>query len=136
MEERTAAKKGSITTKTGSIVIADEVVANIAGIAVMEVEGVAAVSGSWGSGIIELLKKKDFSKGVKVELAESEAVIDVYLAVDFKYPIPGVATAVQEKVKSAVEVKTGLAVKEVNVHVVAVVVEKAEPTPAPTEAPA
>lgn len=136
MEERTAVKKGSITTQTGSIIIAEEVVSNIAGIAVMEVEGVAAVSGGWGSGIIELLKKKDFSKGVKVELAEKEAAIDVYLAVDFKYPIPGVAAAVQEKVKSAVEARTGLAVKEVNVHVVAVSVEKAEPASEPAEAPA
>ncbi|NPV93054.1 MAG: Asp23/Gls24 family envelope stress response protein [Firmicutes bacterium] len=133
MEEKANSKKGNIVTENGSIVIADEVVKNIAGLTAMEVEGVAAMSGGIGSGILELIRKKDFSKGVKVEVADNEAVLDIYLAVDYKYAIPAVATEVQSKVKLAIEAKTGLIAKEVNVHVVAVSIEKPEGTPETVE---
>lgn len=126
MEEKTLEKKGIINTPNGFILVTDEVVANIAGLAAMEVEGVTAMSSGIGIGILELLKKKDFSKGVKVELAENEAVIDVNAAVNYKYVIPKVATEVQEKVKSAVETKTGLTVKEVNIIVAVVTIDKEE----------
>lgn len=131
MEEKASVKKGSIVNQTGSIIIADEVVKNIAGISAGEVEGVSGMVGGWGSGIFEVLRRKDFSKGVKVEMTENEAVIDVFMGVDFKFSIPEVAAQVQEKVKTAVESKTGLVVKEVNVHVVAVSFEKPEAAPEP-----
>ena len=63
-------------TALGSIRIADEVVGIIAGLAATEVEGVAGMSGGVVGGIAELLGRKNFAKGVKVEVGEKEAAVD------------------------------------------------------------
>lgn len=104
-------------TDKGSIKIADEVVGIIAGLAATEVDGVAGMSGGVAGGIAELLGRKNLSKGVKVEVGEKEAIIDLSLIVNYGVRIPEVAWNVQENVKKAVENMTGLAVVEVNVHV-------------------
>lgn len=98
--------------------IADDVVAVIAGIAAMEVEGVASMSGGVVGDIGErLVGKKNFAKGVKVQLGEKEAIVDLYVVVEYGVRIPQVASQVQESVKRAVESMTGLDVVEVNIHV-------------------
>jgi uncharacterized alkaline shock family protein YloU len=102
---------------TGSVHIANDVVEIIAGIAASEVAGVAGMSGGLVGGITELLGKKNLSKGVKVDVAEAVASIDLYLAVEFGSRIPDVANEVQTRVKQAVESMTGLLVRQVNIHV-------------------
>lgn len=101
----------------GSIRIADEVVSIIAGLAATEVKGIAGMSGGIAGGIAEILGKKNFAKGVKVEVGEREAAIDLYIIVEYGVRIPEVALSVQENVKRAIETMTGLSVVEVNVHV-------------------
>lgn len=97
--------------------IADDVVGVIAGLAAMEVEGVAGMSGGLASNMAEMLGKRNFSKGVKVQVGEKECAIDLYIIVEYGVRIPGVAQRVQEHVKQAVESMTGLDVVEVNIHV-------------------
>ncbi|WP_073091667.1 Asp23/Gls24 family envelope stress response protein [Selenomonas ruminantium] len=101
----------------GSIRIADEVVSIIAGLAATEVEGIAGMSGGIAGGIAEMLGRKNFAKGVKVEVGEKEAAVDLYIIVKYGVRIPDVALAAQENVKQAIENMTGLSVVEVNVHV-------------------
>jgi uncharacterized alkaline shock family protein YloU len=101
----------------GSIRIADEVVGIIAGMAATEVDGVAGMSAGLVGGIAEMLGKKNLSKGVKVEVGEKEAAVDLYIIVEYGVRIPDVALRVQENVKRAIESMTGLEVVEVNVHV-------------------
>lgn len=101
----------------GSVRIADEVVSIIAGMAATEVDGIAGMSGGLVGGIAEILGKKNLAKGVKVEVGETEAAVDLYIIVKFGVRIPDVALNVQEKVKNAIESMTGLSVVEVNVHV-------------------
>ncbi len=103
--------------KNGSVRIANEVVGIIAGLAATEVKGVAGMSGGVVDGISELLKKKNLSKGVKVEVGEKEAAIDLYVVIEYGARIPEVAINIQENVKRTVEGMTGLKVVEVNVHV-------------------
>ena len=109
-------KKG-INYALGTIRIADEVVSIIAGLAATEVEGVAGMSGGIAGGIAEILGRKNFSKGVKVEVGEKEAAIDLYIIVKYGVRIPDIALNVQEAVKAAIENMTGLSTVEVNVHV-------------------
>ena len=104
-------------TGLGSIRIADEVVKVIAGLAAIEVKGVAGMSGGLVGGIAEMLGRKNLSKGIKVEVGEKEAAVDIYVIMDYGVRIPDVAAEIQEKVKDAVERMTGLAVVEVNVNV-------------------
>ena len=109
-------KKG-INNALGTIRIADEVVSIIAGLAATEVEGVAGMSGGIAGGIAEILGRKNFSKGVKVEVGAKEAAIDLYIIVKYGVRIPDIALNVQEAVKAAIENMTGLSTVEVNVHV-------------------
>ena len=95
-------KKG-INNALGTIRIADEVVSIIAGLAATEVEGVAGMSGGIAGGIAEILGRKNFSKGVKVEVGEKEAAIDLYIIVKYGVRIPDIALNVQEAVKTAIE---------------------------------
>ncbi len=104
--------------------IANEVVAIIAGVATSEVEGVAGMSGGIVGGISEMLGKKNFSKGIKVDVEENDAIIEIYIIVDYGVRIPDVAWNLQNKVKTAVEEMTGLNVLKVNIHVQGVKVEK------------
>lgn len=108
----------------GSIKITDEVVGIISGIAATEVPGVYSMSGGIAGGIAEALGRKNLSKGVKVEVGEKEAAIDIYIIVEYGCRIPEVAWNIQENVKSSVESMTGLNVVEVNIHVQGVNIEK------------
>ena len=114
------ANKPGINTDMGTITIADEVVSTVAGLAAIDVEGVASMSGGWGTDLVEKLGRKNFAKGIRVELTNDDTKIDIYLIVEFGYSIPEVADNVQKEVKLAVETMTGLNVIEVNVHVVSV----------------
>lgn len=114
----------NITDDMGSVRITDEVVAIIAGMAATEVAGVAGMSGGIAGGIAEMLGRKNLSKGVKVEVGEKEAAIDMYIIVEYGYRIPDIAWEIQEKVKKSVETMTGLNVVEVNIHVQGVNIEK------------
>jgi uncharacterized alkaline shock family protein YloU len=109
---------------TGKIKITEEVVATIAGISAMDINGVAGMSGGLAGGIAEILGRKNLSKGVKVEVGEKEAAIDIYLIIEYGFRIPEVAWEVQEKVKNTVEAYTGLEVIEVNIHVQGVNIDK------------
>ncbi len=104
--------------ENNEIKIADDVVAVIAGVAVSEVPGVSSMAGGFAGGISEVLSgKKNLAKGIKVEVANKEAKIDVNIIVEYGTRIPDVAFEIQNRVKKSVETMTGLKVLEVNVHV-------------------
>ena len=104
-------------TEMGSIQIAPEVIEVIAGLATVEVPGVAGMSGGFAGGIAELLGRKYLSKGVKVEVGQREAAVDVSIIVEYGNRIPEIASDIQRNVKRSIEVMTGLTVVEVNVHI-------------------
>ena len=120
----------AISTETNEIKIANDVVAVIAGVAVSEVPGVSEMAGGFAGGITEVLSgKKNLAKGIKVEVGEKDAKIDVNIIVEYGVRIPDVAFEIQTRVKKAVETMTGLNVLEVNVHVQGVNTESKEETP-------
>ena len=107
-----------IKTENDGIKISDDVVAVIAGVAVTEVAGVAGMAGGFAGGISEVFSgKKNLAKGIKAEISENKAKIDVNIIVEYGTRIPDVAFEIQNRVKKAVESMTGLKVEEVNVHV-------------------
>lgn len=100
-----------------TVKIANEAVATYAGIAVSEVSGVYGMAGGF-AGITEALSgKKNLAKGIKVDVGEKDARIDVNIIVEYGARIPEVAFEIQSRVKKSVENMTGLKVLEVNVHV-------------------
>ena len=119
-----------------TIKIANEAVATYAGIAIADVPGVYGMAGSFAGGITEALSgKKNLTKGIKVDVGEKDAKIDVNIIVEYGARIPEVAFEIQSRVKKAVENMTGLKVLEVNVHVQGVhaITEKEEVSTENTE---
>lgn len=111
-----------LLTEQGTTTIADVVVSKIAAIAAREVAGVhdLVMEGVGGAvtGLAQLVTGADTrSQGVKVEVGEREAAIDLKLTLDYGVSIPQVAEAVRRNIISRLEAMTGLNVKEVNIDV-------------------
>lgn len=104
----------------GEVKIADEVVAIIAGLAAMEVDGVASMAGNATKELISKLGMRSLSKGVKVDVLDG--IVTVSLALNLKYgcSIMDISGKVQEKVKTAIENMTGLTVADVNIRIAGV----------------
>ncbi|SEP07633.1 Asp23/Gls24 family envelope stress response protein [Actinacidiphila rubida] len=105
----------------GKVVIADTVVATIAGIATREVEGVHAMGGgatrAMGAVRDRVARSADHTRGVRVEVGEKQAAIDLDVVVVYGTEIAGAASGIRSHVSDAVERMTGLEVVEVNVNV-------------------
>lgn len=113
----------------GKIEIAPEVIEVIAGIAASEVDGVAQMRGSFATGVVERLGKKNHGKGIRVELAEDGIKVDVYCLMKFGVSIPTVAQKVQDNIRQALLNMTALEVEEVNIHIVGVTFDNPKQEP-------
>jgi uncharacterized alkaline shock family protein YloU len=112
-------------TDMGIVKISDEVVGVIAGLATTEIKGVVGMSANLVGGITQILTgKKNLSMGVKVNVGESSATIDLFVVVEYGVKIPEVSKLIQENVKKTVETMTGLVVSAVNIHVQNVAIPK------------
>ncbi len=107
----------------GDVVIVDEVIAVIAGLAAVEIDGVASMAGNATKELISKLGKKLLSKGVKVDVLEGVVSIAVAINIKYGYNIMDVCTKVQDRIKVTVENMTGLTVADVNVRVAGVELE-------------
>ena len=106
--------------KLGEVKIADEVVAIIAGLAAMEVDGVASMAGNATRELISKLGMKSLSKGVRVDVLEGIVTVMMALNLKYGYNIKSTTAKVQEKVKAAIENMTGLEVADVNIRIAGV----------------
>ena len=104
----------------GEVKIADEVVAIVAGLAAMEVEGVASMAGNATRELISKLGMKSLSKGVKVDVLDGIVTVSLTLNLLYGYGVKDISVKVQEKVKSSIENMTGLEVADVNIRVAGV----------------
>lgn len=105
------------TEEKGSINISDDVIATIASAAVVEIDGVDSLAASKTEEWARRLGKKSMPKGIKVQIEDTSAIIDVYIIVKLNYSVSDVALKVQEAVISAVESTTGFVVAAANIHV-------------------
>ena len=110
--------------QSGKVTFNTDVIATIAGLATVEVPGVAGMSGGIVSGMAELLGRRNLTKGVKVAINEQECEVDLHIVVTYGVKIPEVTAKIQGDVKSSIETMTGLTVKSVDIHVQGVDLEK------------
>jgi len=109
----------------GVVKVSNEVIATIAGIAATQVEGVVGMSEGIVDGIAKLLTgAKQITKGVKVELGDEEANLDVSVIIKYGTSIPEIAPKIQENIKKAVESMTGLKAVRVNLFIQGVQLEE------------
>ena len=128
MANETQDKKNLINSGVaGDVKIADDVVAVIAALAAQEVEGVATMAGGMGKTIMAYVGMKKADKGVRIEVSDGMVRADVSLTILYGHSIPDICRRVQEKIKTAIEYMTGLSVADVNIKVVGIQMEAAEP---------
>jgi len=114
----------ALVTGQGRTSIADSVVEKIAGVAAREVSGVHEM-GRGAARAFGTIKEKlpvggagpNVTQGVKVEVGERQAAIDIDLVVDYGVSIPDVSQSVRDNVIQRIERMTGLQVTEVNISV-------------------
>jgi uncharacterized alkaline shock family protein YloU len=119
------AQRSPLQTERGGTTISDSVVAQIAGIAAQEVEKVQMGGGTTAAvgGFLQSVTgsvtggSPNYSRGVRVEVGEEEAAVDLTMAVEYGYSVPQLTEAVRRNVISRVESLTGLRVTEVNITV-------------------
>ncbi|MBQ6806472.1 MAG: Asp23/Gls24 family envelope stress response protein [Lachnospiraceae bacterium] len=110
--------------KIGSVKIADDVVAMIAALAAMEVEGVADMSGNMTNEFLSRVGVKNAAKGARVEVLQKKVKVDLAITMEYGYNIPATCQRVQEKVKNTIENMTGLDVTDVNIRIAGINVAK------------
>ncbi|MFE9934335.1 Asp23/Gls24 family envelope stress response protein [Streptomyces sp. NPDC005533] len=107
----------------GRTTISSGVVEKVAGLAAREVEGVYALGSSLtrAFGVVRDRvpggARSAVSRGVKAEVGERQAALELEIVIDYGVSIGEVALAIREEVISAVEGVTGLEVVEVNIAV-------------------
>lgn len=110
----------SETDALGTVKIANDVVAMIAGLAATEVDGVSSMSGNITNEWMEKVGMKKQTKGVKVDILEGNVSVDLALTLEYGFNIPTTCNKVQEKVKNAIETMTGFAVSDVNIRIIGI----------------
>jgi len=114
-----------VLTDLGGIFIDDQVIATIAGNTCLECYGIVATCSKRATdGIVEIFKGENLTRGVKVQLKESSAIVNLYIIVEYGISIAAVANSVIESVKYHIENQTGVTVEAVNVTVEGIRVEK------------
>jgi len=104
-------------TDLGIIRIHKNVIASIAEIASLEIEGVKRVKKDIKSGLMELIGRKS-SSYIKVEIGKSDEVkIEIPLIIKYEYHIPDIASKVQENVRNNIEKMTNLTAKDININI-------------------
>ena len=93
---------------SGQVHIADEVIAAIAGAAVLESDGVVG--------------RKRPSKSITLKVENEKVSVSVDIAISSGVKIQDVAKDVQQRIKNAIETMTGFTLIEVNVNVAGLVV--------------
>lgn len=115
------------TAVGGSLHISTDVIAKIARMAALEVEGVHSVNvAATGQKVKNLLEKANLQRPVCVVLQDGVAQIQLSVVLLYGCKVHPVCTRVQASVKSAVQSMTGITVSKVDIIVCGLEEEKEE----------
>jgi uncharacterized alkaline shock family protein YloU len=104
-------------SEISTVKIANDVIASIAALAAMEVDGVTALSGNLTAAAMQKASYRKLARAVKVQLSGKKVKADVSLLMGYGFNIPATSQKVQTRVKSTIESMTGLEVTDVNVRI-------------------
>ena len=108
--------------ENGSVMISEDVVSTIVAQAVKDVEGIAALNTKTGSDLADMIGKKSWGKGIRINVADDNTLtIDCDVIVRYGQSVVTVAAEAQKAVFAALETATGVAVDAVNVNVCGIV---------------
>ena len=99
----------------GRVKVANEVIAQIAGLTALQIPGVAGVADR-NNQITRVIRRGGLHKGVRVELVDGDTLkLQVFLVAESGRNLPELATEVQRQVVAAVDRMLGLQTATVDV---------------------
>lgn len=108
--------------ESGTVMISEDVIATIVTQALSEIEGVASLAVKPGADIADLIGKKNWGRGIKIQIAEDNTLsISCNILIKYDFSVVDVAAAVQNAAANAVESMTAVKVASVNVNVCGIV---------------
>ena len=107
--------------ENGAVMISEDVLSTIVAQAISEVEGVIGLSAKPGADIAEMIGKKHWGKGVKIEIEDNKLTVDCNIIVAFGQNVVTVAAAAQEAMRNALESMANVKLAAVNVNVCGIV---------------
>jgi len=111
--------------ENGSMHISEEVIASIAGMTALEVDGVCGLGSTLGTDLADILGKKNLSKGIRISIGEENDIcVDCSIVVKLGQNIKEIGANVQSAVASNIESVTGFKVSAVNVTVAGIALPK------------
>ncbi len=97
-----------------NIVLSEDVVAKMATVAALEIDGVCEVVPN--TSLKKIFSPKD-TRSVDVKISQDSMVVDIYVKLKVGVNISSLCVAVQENIKKSIQNMTGYAVSKVNVFV-------------------
>jgi uncharacterized alkaline shock family protein YloU len=115
------------TTEFGNVIIDDEVIAKVAGLAALECYGVVGMASiNVKDGLVQLLLGENLTKGIKVRTVEDQTTIEFHIIVEYGTNISVIADNLISNVKYAVKNMLGLELADVSVYVEGIRTENQE----------
>jgi uncharacterized alkaline shock family protein YloU len=104
-------------SELGEVQINNEVIAVIAAMAAMEVDGVVSVAGGITTDNVSKAGAKKLSRAVKIDVADGCVMLDISIVLKMNESILNISKKVQDKIKTTIENMTGMEVANVNVNI-------------------
>ena len=110
-------KDESVKNKFGKVQIKESVIASIAGLSATDVKGVRSLAGGIEHDMITHEDGKSLARAIRVSIQDGKISLKIAIVLDGTRAVPEVARALQEKVKSYLEMMTGNEVTSIDVIV-------------------
>lgn len=111
-------KNSSMNTHMGNISIDKDVIAQYAGTVAMECFGIVGMAGfNVKDGIVKLLKKENFTRGISVNLKNDKLTLEFHVIIAYGVNIRALSNNLIDSVKYKVEEFTGIEVEKINIFV-------------------
>ena len=102
----------------GTLIVTDNVIADLVGYAAMESYGVVGMAApSLQDGIAKLLPTRALHRGVTIQNEEDGISANLYVIIEYGMNLSTVSNNLADRVRFVLEVYAGLKVKDVMVHV-------------------
>lgn len=109
---------GRFANEYGTILIDEEVIAQISGITAMECYGIVGMAArNVKDGIVQLLKGENLSRGIAVEVVDNKINIEFHVIVEYGTKISAVTDNLMSTVKYKVKEILGLDVQQIKIYV-------------------
>ncbi len=110
--------KGNFSTDLGEIYINPKVIATYAGSVAVECFGIVGMA--WvnvADGVVKLLRRDSWTKGINVEVKDNQLFLDFHVIVSYGVNIPTVTDNLINSVKYKMQAFTGMEIGSINIYV-------------------